>query len=199
MKRCIWFTSDLHFGHEGIIRMCDRPFFDLDHMEAELIKRWNQRVKPNDIVYILGDFIWNSVKAEKYRQLMKSLNGDKILVVGNHDKITSIKGRNLGFKDVIWEAKLKIDKQYILLSHYPYRWGWLKNLWVKCKVFLAEKKILKVKHHDKRPENNGLWLLHGHTHQKDRVRGKQIHIGCDAWDYRPVSFNEIIEIIHNKG
>ena len=53
----IFFTSDLHFGHENVLKMDNRPFKTVDEMDAELIKRWNKKVNKGDIVYVLGDFI----------------------------------------------------------------------------------------------------------------------------------------------
>ena len=48
------------------------------------------------------------------------------------------------------------------------------------------------------PDNDGLWLLHGHTHQKDKVRDKQIHVGVDSWDGYPVSQDTISKIIQKR-
>ena len=55
-----WITADCHFGHANIIKYCKRPFKDLEEMNAILIKNWNERVSPGDIVIVLGDFAWES-------------------------------------------------------------------------------------------------------------------------------------------
>ena len=52
----VFFTSDHHFGHQNIIRHCQRPFGGAAEMDEELIRRWNERVRPGDEVYHLGDF-----------------------------------------------------------------------------------------------------------------------------------------------
>ena len=52
----LFFTSDLHLGHANIIRYCDRPFANVGEMDAELIRRWNETVGEEDVVYFLGDF-----------------------------------------------------------------------------------------------------------------------------------------------
>ena len=80
----IFFTSDLHFGHEGIIRMCNRPFQTLEEMDETLIKNWNSLAKPKDKVYVLGDFFMY-YKKPKLREILNRLNGTKILIKGNHD------------------------------------------------------------------------------------------------------------------
>jgi len=77
----IWFTADTHFGHENIIKYCDRPFEDVQEMDAELIRRWNVCVKPDDKVYHLGDFCWGDKK--KY---LSRLNGQITVLKGSHDK-----------------------------------------------------------------------------------------------------------------
>jgi len=79
-----WFTSDQHFGHENIIKYCKRPFSSVKHMEEEIIKRFNERVKEGDTVYILGDFTFRNNKERK--DLMSKLNGNLIFIEGNHDK-----------------------------------------------------------------------------------------------------------------
>ena len=56
----VFFTSDLHFGHANVITFDKRPFTTVEEMDAELIKRWNNKVGTGDLVYVLGDMIWKS-------------------------------------------------------------------------------------------------------------------------------------------
>ena len=56
----IFFTSDLHFGHENVIRFDNRPFKTVEEIDSELIRRWNAKVAPGDLVYVLGDLIWKT-------------------------------------------------------------------------------------------------------------------------------------------
>jgi len=51
-----WFSADDHFGHGNIIKYCNRPFKDSNDMNSSLIRNWNQRVKPEDTVFHVGDF-----------------------------------------------------------------------------------------------------------------------------------------------
>ena len=39
----VFFTADMHFGHENVIGFDDRPFASADEMDSELIKRWNNK------------------------------------------------------------------------------------------------------------------------------------------------------------
>ena len=75
----IYFTSDLHFGHTGIITMCNRPFADRDEMNEALVQYYNAVVHKNDTCYILGDVAHKQSK-ETTAQLVKRLNGRKILI-----------------------------------------------------------------------------------------------------------------------
>lgn len=54
-----YYISDLHIGHENILRFDNRPFADLNEMHNAIVTRWNSVVTGNDTVYILGDFIWD--------------------------------------------------------------------------------------------------------------------------------------------
>lgn len=65
----IFFTSDLHFGHSNIVRMCDRPFATIEEMDEQLIRNWNRKVHKCDTVYILGDFIFRIGKRHFYMLL----------------------------------------------------------------------------------------------------------------------------------
>lgn len=56
----IYFTSDLHFNHENIIKYCNRPFKNIDDMDNYLINYWNKIIRTKDIVYILGDFAFGN-------------------------------------------------------------------------------------------------------------------------------------------
>lgn len=184
-----WFTSDLHFGHKPILNedFDDRPFKDLQHMEDELVRRWNALVQPQDIVYIVGDvFFCGSTKA---KQIMSRLNGVKVLITGNHDGNFQ-NSINCGFDVVCEKLILKIAGEEVLLSHYPYKHHWLKN-WIKEKIL----RMKMPRYMDRRPDNKGGWLIHGHTHEKAKLQGKMIHVGCMAWGYKPVSLSTIESII----
>ena len=81
----VLFTSDLHFGHENVIRFDNRPFATVEEMDNEMIRRWNEKVSPGDLVYVLGDFIWKS-RNDDAAELIRSLHGQIILIKGNHDR-----------------------------------------------------------------------------------------------------------------
>ena len=85
----IFFTADTHFFHRRIVDYCDRPFRTLDGhpdvkaMNEALIEQWNAAVRPQDVVYHLGDFGFGS--PDKLHEVRRVLNGKMILIRGNHD------------------------------------------------------------------------------------------------------------------
>ena len=197
-RRQIFFTSDQHRGHANAIKHNKRPYESVEEMDEDLILRWNKQAKPNDIIYDLGDSFWNTMPKKRIREIIKRLNGEIHLVIGNHDKLTVQQALRLGFKSACYEMVLKIGGEYVRISHYPYGYSLKREL----KLFFRNPwKWLtgpKLKHKDKRPRDNGGWLVHGHDHRKNAVRGKEINVGVDAWDYNLVSIDKIAEII-KKG
>ena len=90
----IYYTADLHLGHENVIQHCSRPFATVEEMDAALIRNWNSRVHRNDTIYIVGDlFFRNRRSAEDY---LGELKGRKHLVLGNHDLSWYKKGSGHG-------------------------------------------------------------------------------------------------------
>jgi len=108
--------ADTHFGHKGVCHFLRedgnklRPWNTPEEMDEELIKRWNDTVGPNDKVYHLGDVVMN----RKALPTLHRLNGDKILIKGNHD-IFSLEEYTPFFRDV--RAYHVLDN--MLLSHIP--------------------------------------------------------------------------------
>ena len=109
-----FFTADLHFSHRNIIRFDDRPFPDLPSMHAELIKRWNSVVSPDDNVYVIGDMFWDPSEAP---MILEQLNGHIHLIKGNHDKISPEMMRY--FSSIKGYDELTAGKYKLILCHYP--------------------------------------------------------------------------------
>lgn len=77
----IYFTSDLHLGHESVIRMQNRPFANADEMNCVLIENYNSVVHKDDTVYLLGDICFR-IGVEKANELIASLKGKKVFNPG---------------------------------------------------------------------------------------------------------------------
>jgi calcineurin-like phosphoesterase family protein len=159
-------------------------------MEEAMIANWNACVKPGDIGIMVGDsFFCGSLRA---KEIMSRLNGYKILISGNHDG-TSTQMRNSGFDFVCERMDLKIAGQIVHLSHFPYR----ESAWHTFK----KKYIYRVKptrYLDLRLKDDGAWLLHGHTHSSEKLKNKMIHVGVDAWNFKPIHLS-VIEYIIQTG
>ena len=106
MAHKIFVISDTHFGHNNIIKYCNRPFETVDAMDQAMIANWNKVVGPDDYVIHCGDFCLGN--ADKVKEITSQLNGHKILVRGNHDHGTNTKYKEVGFEQVYGE-KVIID------------------------------------------------------------------------------------------
>lgn len=189
----LWFTSDLHLGHARICELADRPFKDLDHMNAVLINNWNERVHPDDSVFCLGDMVMG--RREETLPMLGRLNGHKTLVMGNHDYCWPH----------LWKATQAEKAARWIDAYSPY----FNAMGTEGSLVLSNGMTVRLHHFpyvgdshgedrysEHRPVDGGDFLLHGHTHQKERQSGpRQIHVGVDAWDFAPVSEDEIMEIL----
>lgn len=172
----IFFTADHHFGHENIIRYCERPFRDAAHMDAEMVRRWNEAVSHDDVVYHLGDFTLSGRKAAM--NYLRRLDG-MILILRyprhhDHRWLPSESSRfwtrtsTVGFLPPLEVLTMK-DYPPITLCHYPMaRWN---------------------------RSHYGAWHLHGHSHGKFQGEGKMMDIGVDTWNFAPVSLAEIAGVL----
>lgn len=104
----IYFIADTHFGDERIRRYENRPFDNVQDMDRELIRCWNETVSPEDTVYVLGD--WGNLSPT-------FLQGTKYLIKGNHDTLTNQAYRDMGFTEV-YDMPVILDEFWIL-SHEP--------------------------------------------------------------------------------
>ena len=113
----IFYVADTHFGHANVIRYDNRPFKNIEEMDETLINNWNNVVKKEDIVYILGDFCWK--KENEWIDILDRLNGKKVLIRGNHDlKQMSSKLKNK-FEDIKDYKEIYDNGTKVILSHYP--------------------------------------------------------------------------------
>ena len=112
----IYFIGDTHFDDKNIIDFAERPFKDVNEMNQHIAKKWNEKINKNDIVYVVGDFVNNKYTIET-ANLISNLNGRKILIKGNHDKLKDHEYIELGFEKV-YDYPIIIDNFYIV-SHEP--------------------------------------------------------------------------------
>lgn len=184
----IWFTSDLHFFHDRILDFHPKrkELFGKTIEEAKeaMIQLWNSRVDKKDTIYILGDLSFGTI--EDKRKLFQRLNGNKVLILGNHDKvpdhlrcyfnhITQIK--NMTFKKSVYNF-LHRDIEMIM-CHFP---------------------MLSWEHKDK----NSV-MIHGHCHGKvDEINKNsddlRFDVGLDSElaNYNLISLEKLAKYIKQK-
>lgn len=113
-----FYISDLHLGHKNILSLDERNFETLEDMHATIINNWNSVVKDTDTVYIIGDLAWkNAVGID----VLNRLTGNKVLILGNHDKINNeIRKAFIEVTNtkIITDSENGITQQ-LILSHYP--------------------------------------------------------------------------------
>lgn len=173
------FYSDPHFGHANIISFCSRPFADVVEMERELVARYNAVVGVDDCVLWVGDcFFTHPAKAS---EILSALHGRKVLVRGNHDR-SAQRMASAGFDWVTEDLYFQLGKHSVRAVHYPYRH--------------KPKQQEYDEHAAKRPEpKSGVMLMHGHTHSAEKFSHQAVHVGVDAWDYRPALRAEVEAIL----
>lgn len=175
------FYSDPHYGHSNIIKYASRPFADAREMEATLIQRYNDTVSPDQTCLWLGDCSMRMDPA-KFTQILDRLNGHKILVRGNHDRSPGAMAQ-AGFDLVLEQATMHIGGRTCIICHYPY-------------ADVKHHKGHDARYQDRRPKRvKGQILIHGHTHSHKKREGNAIHVGVDAWDYRPVTMDQVRELV----
>ena len=184
--KSFYFTSDLHFNHNNIIKYCNRPFHDIETMDDTLINNWNNKVSDNSIVFILGDFVLGNKK--QWRYFLDRLYGQKVLILGNHDRNDSIP-KDM-FIDILDMAQVFVaDKEIeggskFILSHYPLAtWAGIQN---------------------------SVCNLHGHIHSTPDLNGNgfdiniaknapwnQYDVGVDRNNFTPLSYDDL-KVIFTK-
>lgn len=111
----VWVTADLHFGDNSLIENHKRKFKDTEEMDRVMINKWNDRVKKDDIVYVLGNF--SMYEAEETISIMKQLKGKKRLVLGVQDRYKPISfWQEVGF-EMVYDHPICIGRY--ILSHKP--------------------------------------------------------------------------------
>jgi len=114
-----YFTSDLHLGHNNIIKLCNRPFTSLEEMDRTIIQNINNTVYERDTLYIIGDLIYKSSKDPI--EYIKQIKCKKVLILGNHDtwyhKDPTL--YNKYFQEVTQYLDRAIDGRRVIMFHYP--------------------------------------------------------------------------------
>jgi len=177
-----YFISDPHFGHKNIIKYANRPFESVDNMNETIIKNWNNLIKPNDEVYILGDV--SLTNQEETNKILNRLNGRLYLIKGNHEKSVMSSKEN--------RDRFEWIKDYYELK---YEYNGKRNMIVMCHYAM---RVWNKSHH-------GSYHLYGHSHDSLEYEqwGKSMDVGIDSaarilGEYRPFTFDEIDGILSQR-
>jgi calcineurin-like phosphoesterase family protein len=166
----VYFTSDNHYFHENIIRYCSRPFVDSAQMNEHMLENWNSRVEENDVGVFVGDISAGlKGRIEELRELIRRMNGKKILIRGNHDHQQDQWYIDSGFIAVYDYLNLG----GVALSHYP-----LKSL--------SDKKF------DESALGDFLHIVHGHVHEKGPNYDRHFNVAADRNNYKPHHWHDVI-------
>ena len=168
-----WVISDTHFYHRNtwaMFKKADgsplRPFNSTEIMNATMFGNWNKVVGPTDYVYHLGDVTFEY--SNKFFEQFMSLNGQKRLIVGNHDKLKEKSFINMFAKVELWKGVHENGKLPWTMSHIPQRLESIR--WGNINV-------------------------HGHTHNVTLADPHYINVCVETRNYTPVHFDTIYEEI----
>ena len=175
----VFLVSDTHFGHAGVCRFLRedgtklRPWEDPEEMDEAMVKAWNETVKPTDKVYHLGDVVIN----RKALKTLHRLNGDKVLIKGNHD-IFRLEEYTQHFREV----RAYHVMNGMILSHIPLHPESLGRFGVNIHGHLHSNRVMM---------DNGYG---------GRVIDPRYHSVCvEMTDFRPILFEDVLKRIQEEG
>ena len=178
----VFLVSDTHFGHEKtctVFKRADgtplRPFANAEEMNEIMIQRWNERVRPNDKVYHLGDVVIN----RKFLSVLDRLNGDKVLIKGNHD-IFKMEDYYPRFRDIRGYHVMN----GMILSHVPVHPGSLERF--GCNI------------HGHLHANRVMWEDPMNAFESS-IDPRYFNVSVECIDYAPILFEDAIKLIQEQG
>ena len=178
----IFLVSDTHFGHAGVCRFLRedgtklRPWDKPEEMDEEMVKRWNETVRPNDKVYHLGDVVIN----RKALKTLGRLNGEKVLIKGNHD-IFKLSDYLPYFKDIRGYHVMN----GMILSHIPVHESNLYRFGTNIHGHLHANRVkMKVQ------------LPHKET---EIIDPRYFNVSVEQIDFTPILFEQAIIKIKEQG
>lgn len=177
----VFLTSDTHFGHLGVCKfMRDdgvtklRPWDSPEEMDEEMVKRWNDTVRPTDKVYHLGDVVIN----RKALKILHRLNGDKVLIKGNHD-IFRLDEYTPFFRDIRGSHVMN----GLIMTHIPVHPDNLYRFGCNIHGHLHSNRVMMTKHKGAAAE----------------IDPRYYSVCVEQTDFRPVLFEEVCKRIMEQG
>jgi calcineurin-like phosphoesterase family protein len=183
----VFLVSDTHFGHAGVCRFLRedgtklRPWDDPGEMDEEMVKRWNERVRPNDKVYHLGDVVIN----RKALSTLARLNGDKVLIRGNHDIF-----RDDEYRQYFRELRAYHVMNGMILSHIPVHEASLGRFGTNIHGHLHAGRVKKAR---------GAHADTGEVIYSNYIDPRYHCVCVEQTDYTPILFEDVIKRILEEG
>ena len=184
----VFLYSDPHFGHQGVCKFMRndvvtklRPWDTAEEMDEELVKRYNEKVKPQDKCYFLGDVVIN----RKALKTLSRLNGDKVLIRGNHDI----------FKDNDYREHFRELRAYhimngMILSHIPIHEESLGRFGTNIHGHLHANRVKKPRGYD---------VKKGTMLYSDEIDPRYHCVCVEHTDFAPILFEDVIKRIEEEG
>jgi calcineurin-like phosphoesterase family protein len=184
----VFLVSDTHFGHAGVCRFLRndgsklRPWDSAEEMDEAMISAWNDRVKPTDKVYHLGDVVIN----RKALSTLSRLNGDKVLIRGNHDIF-----RDDEYRQYFRELRAYHVMNGMILSHIPVHSDSLGRFGVNIHGHLHSNRVRKAR---------GVDAKTGEILYSNDI-DTRYHCVCveQTPDFAPILFEDVIKRIEAEG
>ena len=183
-----WLVSDTHFGHAGVCRFMGpdgftklRPWDDPAEMDEFMVKAWNERVRPQDKVYHLGDVVIN----RRCLPTLARLNGDKVLIRGNHDIF-----RDDEYRRYFRELRAYHVLNGMILSHIPLHSDSLGRFGVNIHGHLHAHRVKKAV---------GFDAESGTIIYSDEIDPRYHCVCVEHTDFAPVLLEDVVKRIEAEG
>ena len=184
----VFLVSDTHFGHSGVCSFMRndgvtklRPFDNPDEMDEFMVEAWNKKVKPTDKIYHLGDVVIN----RKALKIMHRLNGDKVLIRGNHDIF-----RDNEYREYFRELRAYHVMSGMILSHIPLHTASLGRFGTNIHGHTHANRVMKPR---------GFDVKTGEILYSNEVDVRYHCVCVEQTDWAPILFEEVIDRIKQEG
>jgi len=184
----VFLVSDTHFGHTGVCRFTRadgvtklRPWDTPEEMDEEMIRRWNDRVRPNDKVYHLGDVVIN----RKALKTLSRLNGDKVLIRGNHDIFPDVE-----YREYFRELRAYHVMNGMILSHIPVHEASLGRFGTNIHGHLHANRVMRAR---------GVDAKTGEILYSDEIDPRYWCACVEQTDFAPILFEDAMKRIEAEG
>lgn len=173
-----YYISDTHFGHANCLLFDSRPFTDVEEMDTNLLRRWNERVSSGDHIYFLGDFAHRSQHPAGW--YLSQLKGHKHLIIGNHDREMLRDPESMRY----WES---VDKLLTISENFCGK---------KTKLTMCHYPLVTWP-----GAGTGSLHVHGHVHGRTNAtycpylwaQPDSLNAGCMITGYAPATLEELVE------